>query len=49
MDYYVRDSTGHDYSVGTWVDGRWRPGTREDAIRECFLLAEPGSYVWGKR
>jgi hypothetical protein len=48
LTYYVRDSTGHDYRVGTWRDGRYHRGSRADALRECALLDEPGSYVWGR-
>lgn len=55
MQFYVRSIDGVDYRIGRWVDGRWIPGTREDAIRELRLLDEPWAqrplrapYVWGK-
>jgi len=48
MTYYVRTADGHDYRVGVWNGGEWRPGDRWMALLECRSLKEPGAYVWGK-
>jgi hypothetical protein len=47
--WYVHSADGMDYRVGCWHKGVWLPGSKDDALREQAGLAEPGSYVWGKR
>lgn len=47
--WFVHSSDGVDYKVGRWHMGVWLPGGKGLAIANHTALAEPGSYVWGKR
>lgn len=46
--YFVRSADGIDYMVGSFLNGIWYSGNREDALKELAGLGERGAYVWAK-